>query len=273
MSRCRRRRCATRWRCSSRRATWSSPTSAGRIPTDKGYRFFVDHLAAPGRLDAATSAEVGAFFSAAHGRLEEMLLRTSNLLSHLTSYAAVVVGPKTEAATVRSIQLVGLSNQHATVVVVLGNGTVENQIVELPAETTDATVDAASAHLASERSLVPTMASAEIGPSVTPPSTPCAASAFDAIRQVSGDDHVYVGGASWMAGAFDAVEVVRDVLHTLEQQFIVVSLVRDIVDRGCRWRSGSSTASSRCRPAPWSCRRSSSVASISARSACSGRPA
>jgi heat-inducible transcriptional repressor len=56
--------------------------------------------------------------------------------------------------------------------------------------------------------------------------------AFDAIRQVSGDDHVYVGGTSWMAGAFDAVEIVRDVLQTLEQQFIVVSLVRDIVDRG-----------------------------------------
>ncbi len=206
-------------------------TSAGRIPTDKGYRFFVDHLAAPGRLDAATSAEVGAFFSAAHGRLEEMLLRTSNLLSHLTSYAAVVVGPKTEAATVRSIQLVGLSHQHATVVVVLGNGTVENQIVELPAETTDATVDAASAHLA--RALVgSTMASAEIGPSGDAAVDAVCSSAFEAIRQVSGDDHVYVGGASWMAGAFDAVEVVRDVLHTLEQQFIVVSLVRDIVDRG-----------------------------------------
>ena len=206
-------------------------TSAGRIPTDKGYRFFVDHLAAPGRLDAARSAEVGAFFSAAHVRLEEMLLRTSNLLAHLTSYAAVVLGPKAEGATVRTIQLVGLANHFATVVVVLGNGTVENQIVELPEDTTDETLGAASTHLA--RALVgSTIASASIDSSGDAAVDTVCTSAMDAIRQVSGDDHVYVGGASWMAGAFDAVEVVRDVLHTLEQQFIVVSLVRDIVDRG-----------------------------------------
>jgi heat-inducible transcriptional repressor len=43
---------------------------------------------------------------------------------------------------------------------------------------------------------------------------------------------VYVGGASTVADSFDAVDVVRQVLHTLEQQFVVVSLVRDIVDRG-----------------------------------------
>ena len=40
-------------------------TSAGRIPTDKGYRYFVDHLTQPGRLDRATTRQVGEFFSAA----------------------------------------------------------------------------------------------------------------------------------------------------------------------------------------------------------------
>jgi heat-inducible transcriptional repressor len=43
---------------------------------------------------------------------------------------------------------------------------------------------------------------------------------------------VFVGGASTVAASFDAVEVVRDVLHTLEQQFVVVSLVQNILDRG-----------------------------------------
>src|SRR5262245_2410406 len=64
-------------------------TSAGRIPTDKGYRFFVDHLARPGVLDLHTRATVGEFFTTAHGRLEEMLHRTSDLLARLTNYAAV----------------------------------------------------------------------------------------------------------------------------------------------------------------------------------------
>jgi heat-inducible transcriptional repressor len=46
------------------------------------------------------------------------------------------------------------------------------------------------------------------------------------------DKHVYVGGAASLAGAFDAVDVVRDVLTTIEQQFVVVSLVQDLLDRG-----------------------------------------
>ena len=62
-------------------------TSAGRIPTDKGYRLFVDTLAAPGPLDTNTSQRVGEFFDATHGRLEEMLHQTSNLLAQLTHHA------------------------------------------------------------------------------------------------------------------------------------------------------------------------------------------
>ncbi len=106
-------------------------TSAGRIPTDKGYRYFVDHLASPGRLDQATTKQVGEFFSAAHGRLEELLHQTSNLLASMTHNAALVVGPRAEAIAVRRVQLVSLSPTLATVVVVLANGTVENTTIEL----------------------------------------------------------------------------------------------------------------------------------------------
>ena len=60
-------------------------TSAGRVPTDKGYRFFVDHLRQPGRLDAAgRPSRCATFFARAHGELEQMLHDTSRLLSDLT---------------------------------------------------------------------------------------------------------------------------------------------------------------------------------------------
>jgi len=207
-------------------------TSAGRVPTDKGYRFFVDHLAQPGRLDAASTARVGQFFADAHGRLEELLLRTTNLLNVITNHAAVVVGPKAEAAVVRSVQIVGLSSMAATVVVVFGNGTVESQVVEIDAEVTDARLAAASAHLASAVTGATIASITSVQPSGDPVVDRLCGAAFDAIRAVSGGDHVYVGGTSSMAAAFDAVEVVRNVLQALEQQFIVVSLVRDVVDRG-----------------------------------------
>ena len=72
-------------------------TSAGRIPTDKGYRFFVDTLASPGPLDSARAQQVRTFFAHAHGALEQMLSDTSQLLTRLTHHAALVVGPATEA--------------------------------------------------------------------------------------------------------------------------------------------------------------------------------
>jgi heat-inducible transcriptional repressor len=209
-------------------------TSAGRIPTDKGYRFFVDHLTKPGQLDAASRAQVGQFFAAAHGRLEELLHRTANLLTDLTHYAAVVVGPKAEATKIRSVQIVGLSANLATVVVVFGNGAVESQEFELGADVPDvpdAALAAASSHIAAHVT-GSTIAAATVVPSGDAPVDAICNTALDALRTLSRDDHVYMGGAASVAAAFDAVEVVRNVLHTLEQQFIVVSLVRDIVDRG-----------------------------------------
>ena len=207
-------------------------TSAGRIPTDKGYRFFVDHLSGPGRVDATTSRRVGEFFAAAHGRLEEMLHQTSDLLTGLTKNAAVVLGPKAEAAVIRSVQIVRLSTNAATVVLVFGNGTVDNEVIEIDDDTSDAALAAASVHLASALTGATLVSVAAIPDSGDATVDGLCAAAFDAVRLASTDDHVYVGGASTVAEAFDAVEIVRQVLHTLEQQFVVVSLVRDIVDRG-----------------------------------------
>jgi heat-inducible transcriptional repressor len=196
-------------------------TSAGRIPTDKGYRFFVDHLASPNTLDAAVTRQIGNFFAAAHGRLEE------------TRNAAVVVGPKSEAATIRSAQLVRLSTTAATVVLVLGNGTVENEIVEIDDATSDSLLEAATAHLAASLSGA-TLAGLAAIPSADDPAVDalCTTAIAAARAGLTDDHHVYVGGASTVAEAFEAVEVVRQVLQTLEQQFVVVSLVRDLVDRG-----------------------------------------
>lgn len=207
-------------------------TSAGRIPTDKGYRYFVDNLARPGRLDETSQRQVGEFFSAAHGRLEELLHQTSSLLADLTRNAAVVVGPRSTAVAVRRVQFVGLSDVAATVVVVFANGSVENVAVGLLEGDDDDRLAAASAHLSrllDGRALVDV---AEIADSGDPAVNRLCVTALERIHATVETDHVYTGGVSEVARAFDAVEVVRSVLHTLEQQFVVVSLVSDIVNRG-----------------------------------------
>jgi heat-inducible transcriptional repressor len=209
-------------------------TSAGRIPTDKGYRVFVDTLAQPGRLDDLQAQQVRSFFASSHGAIERMLADTTKLLTNLTDYAAVVVGPAPEVATIRSVQLVQLAPRLLTMVLVLSNGAVLHRSVELAEDVDDLSVHTASARLAGtlvgshlDSSLDALLVGDDGADAVV-------TAVVRQVRDVAGaeDGRVFVGGTARMAGAFDAVEIVRRVLTTLEQQYVVVGLVRDVLDRG-----------------------------------------
>ena len=125
-------------------------TSAGRVPTEKAYRFFVDRIDGPGTLDAADREQVQAFFRRSHREMEQMLAETSNLLADLTGSAAVVLAPDRDQQEVRSVQVVGLTRDLALLVLVMANGTVEKHTLELDEEAADpseATLAVAAAHL------------------------------------------------------------------------------------------------------------------------------
>ncbi len=216
-------------------------TSAGRIPTDKGYRFFVDQLTAPGILDAVQRQRVRDFFETAHGEIERMLHDTSRLLSSLTDYAAVVISPPHEEAVIRSVQVVGLAPRVALVVVVLANGVVEKRTIELGEGVDDPRLAAAaarlSAHLVGQTLSVGGRAWStgdEITDAVVATALESLAGSHD-----TEPDQVFMGGVARMTGGFDAVETVRQVLGTLEQQYVVVTLLRDVLDRGLSVAIGS----------------------------------
>jgi heat-inducible transcriptional repressor len=210
-------------------------TSAGRIPTDKGYRFFVDHLTTPGVLGPMQRRQVTQFFDQVHGEMEDMLERATGLLSELTSYAAVVVGPSHDTAVVRSVQLVGLSPVHALLVVVLSDGAVEKRTIELEEEMGDDALARAGELLAAAlhgRSLrgawsVPSSGSKKVDRIMV-----AARAALGAMEHTMEVDQVFVGGPARLAESFEAVETVRSVLSILEQQLVVVTLLRDVLNRG-----------------------------------------
>ena len=210
-------------------------TSAGRIPTDKGYRFFVDNLVPNGTLGSIEQAKVGSFFESAHFRLEETLQRTSMLLTQLTNYASVVIGPSVEVAVIRSVQLVRLSNHHLTVVIVLSNGSVENEQLEISHDVSDENIVDAVFKLQKLMLNAPLrdiqLMRAANHKSADGISELCE-KVLASLDRTRNDETFFVGGASQMAEAFDAVEIVRNVLHTLEQQYVVVTLVRDMLNRG-----------------------------------------
>lgn len=107
-------------------------TSAGRIPTDIGYRHFVDRFGTGGKLPAAEARRVESFFEEPRFELEDALRHTAGLLSHITDHAAVVFAPALDRSVVRHVELVGLSGRRAMVVVVTDTGRVENHVIGLP---------------------------------------------------------------------------------------------------------------------------------------------
>jgi heat-inducible transcriptional repressor len=210
-------------------------TSAGRIPTDKGYRFFVDHLGNPQPLAQAEHEKVQAFFSKAHGELERILQDTSRLLAQLTDCAGVVVSPAHDALVVRSALIARLSTHTAMVVAVLSNGVVEKRTISVREDVSDTALSSASTLLQQRLSgsslwLVPPekpTGDAEVDDLVG-----LCVSALEDAKTSESTDQVFVGGAAYMAERFDAIDKVRAVLGILEQSFVVVSLLRDVLAQG-----------------------------------------
>ncbi|GAA0992056.1 heat-inducible transcriptional repressor HrcA [Subtercola frigoramans] len=112
-------------------------TSSGRIPTDKGYRLFVDHLADLKPLSGAQRQAIETFLGSSVD-LDDVLARTVRLLSQLTQQVAMVQYPSLSQARVRHVELVALAPTRLLSVVITDTGHVEQRIVEVPPDTDEA---------------------------------------------------------------------------------------------------------------------------------------
>lgn len=116
-------------------------TSAGRIPTDVGYRYFVDTGIPPLGLPASEARKIQRFFGEPRYELEDALRQTAALLSGITDHAAVVFAPALERSIVRHVELVPLAGERAMIVLVTNTGRVENHIVGVGPEVDDVQLD------------------------------------------------------------------------------------------------------------------------------------
>ncbi len=111
-------------------------TSAGRVPTDKGYRLFVDRLSTVKPLSAAERRAIHTFLDGVVD-LDDVVTRTVRLLAQLTRQVAVVQYPSLTRSTVRHVELVPLSPARILLVLITDAGRVEQRVVELPTEADD----------------------------------------------------------------------------------------------------------------------------------------
>src|SRR5215510_5007699 len=223
-------------------------TSAGRIPTDRGYRFFVDTLTGPGGLPVQQRRAVHEFFDlfdSAHQVLEDLLHETSQLLSRVSTHTAVVVGPHTESVTVRTVQLVSLQPSLVLALAILSTGAVEKCVLHLNGDVDDDTLRAAGSALSASIEGARWPMHAEPLVAATPEAADLARDARDALiarGEHDVTDPLYVGGASRLAGSegFAPPHGAARLLELLEHQVEVVSLVRDLLDEeGSRVSIGS----------------------------------
>lgn len=116
-------------------------TSAGRVPSDKGYRFYVDQLMDPEVFSAEERDRLREEVVATERAMEHMIHRASRLLSLLTKYTAVVSAPRLSVTVIRRLQLTALDERNILVVLVTDPGFVRTHIVEVPNPVDETTLE------------------------------------------------------------------------------------------------------------------------------------
>ena len=122
-------------------------TSAGRVPSEKGYRYYVDALMSLQHLNDHDIELIYRGLEKHHHEIEVLIHQTSKILTHMTKYPSMVLGPQIETAIFRHIQLIKLSGNTILVLIVTDTGYVENKVIELENEITDAELDRLSSLL------------------------------------------------------------------------------------------------------------------------------
>jgi heat-inducible transcriptional repressor len=210
-------------------------TSAGRVPTDKGYRLFVDRLSGVKPLSSAERRAIETFLAGAYD-LDDVVMRTVRLLAQLTRQVAVVQYPSLTRSSVRHVELVPLAAKRLMVVIITDTGRVEQRSVELPDPTGEDSVTqlraVLNACLDGRRLTEVASVVADLPELVEPSERPNAAAVFSVILESlveRNDERVVVGGAANLT-ATDFSKGLREVLESLEEQVVLMRLLGETGD-------------------------------------------
>ncbi|SFS82475.1 heat-inducible transcriptional repressor HrcA [Marininema halotolerans] len=107
-------------------------TSAGRIPSQMGYRFYVDYLMGPQRLERADLFQVRELFTSQMDAVELTIQQTVSILSRLTNYTSIILGPEAIHNKLKHLQVIPLNERSAVAIVVSDNGHVDQRRFTVP---------------------------------------------------------------------------------------------------------------------------------------------
>jgi heat-inducible transcriptional repressor len=207
-------------------------TSAGRIPTDAGYRLFVDKLSTVKPLTAAEKRAISTFLAGAVD-LDDVVRRTVRLLAQITRQVAIVQYPTLNRSTVRHIEVVTLSPHRLLLVLITSTGRIEQRIVEAAEDVPEQLVGDLRARLnqalAGQRLTDAAGTLGTLPDAFAPADRPMVAAVVSTLIETFADDgeqRLAVGGAANLTRYGDDFERdVKPVLEALEEHVILLKLL------------------------------------------------
>ncbi len=224
-------------------------TSAGRIPTDKGYRLFVDRLAGVKPLTVAERRAIQNFLDGAVD-LDDVVARTVRLLAQLTRQVAVVQYPSLTRSTVRHVELLALAPARVMLVLITDTGRVEQRLVDCPAPVGETVLADLRARLNSRVvgrrfSDVPPLVQdlpESFEPDDRPSVTIMLATLLETLVEET-EERIMLGGtANLTRFNHDFPLTIRPVLEALEEQVVLLKLLGEVKDAGVTVRIGHENA-------------------------------
>ncbi|AGZ39857.1 heat-inducible transcriptional repressor HrcA [Actinoplanes friuliensis] len=221
-------------------------TSAGRVPTDAGYRLFVDRLSRVKALSPAERRAIERFLVGAVD-LDDVVHRTVRLLAQLTRQVAVVQYPSLARSSVRHLELVPISTTRLMLVMIADTGRVEQRLVELPGVTaTDDVLDMRrkiNAKLNGEKlSDTPPLVQALVDECDPEKRTTmaCVASVLLETLVERSEERLALAGTANLTrgGVLDFQGTLRPVLEALEEEVILLKLIGEVEPSTTRVRIG-----------------------------------
>lgn len=214
-------------------------TSAGRVPTSSAYRYYVDHLS-PAKLRTTAQRRISDFYSSVHLELGRLLKATTELLTDLTNYPSVAIGPGAQGELIRAAHLVQMGAKTVLLVVVTGSGRVAQELCRLDEPVTTKELELAEDILNRVTAGKVLDFHADWGFDAIDMPGPVRS----ALGVVSGSlkeattrtADVYVGGTRQMATVWDNLTTVHRVLEVLEREAMLLSMLG--ADHGTSIRIG-----------------------------------
>jgi heat-inducible transcriptional repressor len=107
-------------------------SSSGRVPSEKGYRFYVDHLLSPNALNKREVKNIKEVFAEQIYEFEQVIQQSAQILSSMTSYTSILLGPEVFETKLKHMQIIPLSDTTAVTIYVTDTGHVEKKTVSIP---------------------------------------------------------------------------------------------------------------------------------------------